>query len=557
MPPTFPARIANFVADRLGAAARTAARVEQIARSVAGSEQTRVVTVPGGNPGQSYPPNERTARQIRDWEIYAGRVAATAGPMRDRHALWNATDLTPQTIGNAQRSAVASGMPLEWVELIDHIYSRDIDYASVTDQRVADVVRGRWTFRRAGNDAASDIALAFATEAKDGCERWRDGLEWLLYSNLYSFNNAEVEWETRLVSIQGPPQVRGGTGKTIGPFWAAMPRRLHNAHPKHFRFDPYTDDPLLWIVDGHQPLPIGKFIFMEGLGGHPIKVRHGHAWQCLWMSMFTSMAIAGWSSRVGRFDMPIPIVEADFDVAQYPEMQAAWQDILNALGSGNGAVIPTNHGRLRIEQPPSGGKANDPQSALWDACRTAKTVRVLGAELANSTGNVGSYSAKTQDIATKYNLEERDAARLAERIDEQLTKPLLLFNAESLAAAANAAGYNVTPDQLYRRAPLGKQSVPRDMTPQVRAEVGAILINKWGMPLSAEAEFEQFDFQRSRDDLDQLRGEAQQVAKGGALKTPADASAGNAGVPDPEAQAKADAITEGKPTTATGGNEGN
>lgn len=533
MAQTFQQRIAAFVAARLAGAQAAVGRVEQIARTIAGAEETNAVTVPGAAPARGpQVPDGRTAEFLRKWEIYSGRVAPSAGPMRDRYALWNATDLSPQIIANAQRSAVASGLPLDWVELIDHIYSRDIDYAGVTDQRVADVVRGRWTFRRNGDDAAAEISLSFAREAQRGCERWRDGLEWLLYANLYTYNVVETEWKVDRITIPGP------RGDVIGPFWAALPRRLHNAHPKHFRFDIYTDDPLLWIVDGYQPLPIGKFIFMEGLGGHPVKVRHGHSWQCVWMSLFTSMAISGWSARVGRFDMPIPIVETDFDLAQYPEMQAAWQNILDNIGTGNGSVMPKNEANLRIESPPAGGKASDPQSALWDACRTAKTVRVLGAELANATGNVGSYSAKTQDIATKYNLEERDAARLAERIDEQLTRPLLLFNAESLAEAARAAGYEVSPDQLIRRAPFGRQSVPREMTPEKRADVLGKLV-KSGMPISMEHEFDEFPFVRATSDEDRIPGETVSVAKGGALKTPADAAAGEGENPDPAAEAKA------------------
>lgn len=525
---TFPQRLASFVAG-------VAARVEAIARRTAGPEQTRAVTVPGGAPARSTQhPDERTAEFLRSWEIFSGKVSSSAGPTRDRWALWNADDLTPIRIVSAQRNAVGSGIPYDWIELIDHIFSRDIDYASVTTQRVADVMRGRWTFRRRGNDEAAQIALSFSQEAQQRCERWRDGLGWLLYSNLYGYNAVETEWTIDRITIPGP------RGDIIGPFEAALPRRLHTAHPKHFRFDLYTDDPLLWIGDGYQPLPYGKFIFMEGEGLHPIKARHGHAWQCMWMSLFTSLAIAGWSARVDRFDMPIPIVEYDGELAQYPEMKAAWNDILNTLGSGKGVVYPRNHGTLRVEAPPQGGRASDPQSALWDACKTAKVIRVLGAELANATGNVGSYAAKEQDVATKYNLEDWDAARLSERIDEQLTAPLIMFNAESLAAAAGAAGYNVRPDHLLRRVPFGKQSVPREMTPQVRAQVGATLINEWGMPISMSSEFDQFDFARAESEKDRLPGKAQAVGKDAALMTPSNAAEGAAVNRAPDTVAKAE-----------------
>src|SRR5579872_3885589 len=170
---TLPQRIAGYVAE-------LAARVESIARRTAGPEESRAVSVPGGLPARSgQMPDARTAEFLRRWEIYSGKVSPSAGPTRDRWSLWNADDLTPQTIVNAQRSAVGSGIPYDWIELIDHVFSRDIDYSSVTTQRIADVMRGRWTFRRNGSDDAAAIALSFAQEAQQGCARWRDGLGWL------------------------------------------------------------------------------------------------------------------------------------------------------------------------------------------------------------------------------------------------------------------------------------------------------------------------------------------------------------------------------------------
>lgn len=524
--PTIYQRFASLVAD-------AAARLQGIVRSRRGPEESRVAEIRGALPPSSGPrPTAESEALLRSWGVYNSRVAPLAGPSRDRWALWNATDLTPETIAGAQKTAVASGIPLQWVELIDHIYARDIDYATVTYQRVADVMRGRWTFRRNGNDPAAEIALAFAREAQMGCSRWRDGLGWLLYSNLYSYNAVEVEWEIRRITIPGPG------GRIIGPFDAVLPARLHNAHPKHFRFDLTTDDPQFHIGGDYHALPIGKFIFMEGDGLHPIKVRHGHAWQCVWHSMFSSIGIAGWAAFVDRFGMPIPTVEYSGDIHQFAEMQEAWQAILNSLGSGKGVVYPGNgDATLTIKDPPAGGRSSDPHSAFWDACKTAKVVRVLGAELGTVTGNVGTYEGPRTG-ATKYNLEEMDAARLAERIDEQLTAPMMLFNAENLAAASRAAGFNVTPDMIARRFPLGRQSVPRDMTPQVRATVLGDLV-KVGMPISMESEFEEFPFTRAISDDDRIPGEATTVSKGGALVTPKDAADGMKVNADPGAEAKA------------------
>jgi Protein of unknown function (DUF935) len=548
--PTFPQRIAAFFSALGG-------RISGIAGRTRGPEQSRVADLPlltggmgGGSGGGSRKPDDKTAAMLRAWGVYDSRISPLAGPTRDRYALWNATDLTPQVIAQAQYQAVHAGMPLQWVELIDHIFSRDIDYASVTNQRVADVMRGRWMFRRAGTDDAADISLSFAREATGGCSRWRDGLGWLLYSNLYSYNAVELEWKIDRIALNV-------NGKKVGPFEAALPARLHNVHPKHLRFDTITDDPLFWIGDGYQPLPLGKFVFMEGDGLHPIKVRHGHAWQCVWMSMFTSIGVAGWAQFVERFGLPIPKMEFDGDLAMFNEQKAAAQEILNAAGSAKGVMFPRGQFSLDYVQSPAGGRSSDPHSAFWDACKTAKVIRVLGAELANATGNVGSYAAKSQDIATKYNLEEWDAERLSERIYEQYTKPLILFNAENLATAANAAGFNVTPDELVRRAPNGNQEVVREMTLGQRVEVLGKLVSM-GVGISEESELDKFGFTRATSDEDRIKGEGISVGKGASLKTPADAATGNADNPDDAAllKVKADAEAAKQPMPSETGAQG-
>jgi hypothetical protein len=123
-------------------------------------------------------------------------------------------------------------------------------------------------------------------------------------------------------------------------------------------------------------------------------------------------------------------------------------------------------------------------------------------------------------------------------VTEQLTRPLVLFNAENIATAANAAGFNVTPDMLIRRAPLGKQQVVREMTLQQRAETMSVLVRN-GFRLSQESELDHFDYVRAVNDDDVIPGEAQTVARGGTLKTTKDAVDGDAHNPDPAAEAKA------------------
>lgn len=510
---------------------RAAARLEAAARALRGAETSKVADIPGVPHYGQKAPDERTRRALESYGAYSSRVSPLAGPTRDRWSLWPADGLTPEIIVGAQREAVSSGIPLRWIELVDQVYSRDGHYASCTAQRVADVIKGTWRLAPTMDDDAGVAACNFVDEAYRSCSRWNDGLGWLLYSNLYAYSAVEVEWYETSITFAGPK------GETIGPVEVVLPRRLHNVHPKHFRFDLESDDPQFWIGNSYQPLPPGKFIFMDGDGLHPIKARRGHAWQCIWYSLFRSMGWASWAVHVERFSLPVPIIQYEGTEAQYNEAKAAYDDILNSLGQGKGAILPKSGAEFNIKDPPAGGRSSDPASALSDACDAGQSIRVLGGQLNNKIGNVGSFSASTNHLDIKYSLEELDAARMWERVDEQLTAPLLEFNAEALCRALQERGYDVNPIQLLRRVPRGKHHIPGKTDPLAEMNILDVAVNKLGLPISIAGTFARMDFQKARDEKDRITGEPQVIAKGGALVPNAEA-AKEGGVVNPDTAAE-------------------
>src|SRR5262249_60221280 len=101
----------------------------------------------------------------------------------------------------------------------------------------------------------------------------------------------------------------------------------------------------------------------------------------MWPSLFLSISWAGWATFVDRFGMPIPLIEYEGTIAQYNEYKQAYQDILNSLGTGKGAIYPQTAARFDIKEPPRGGKSSDPHSALSAGCDAAQSVRRLCATL--------------------------------------------------------------------------------------------------------------------------------------------------------------------------------
>lgn len=552
--------------DRLaGGLSGVAVRVEQIARAVRGPNTSARAPIPGqpSDTSATGRPGEALWEALRSFGAYTGRIAPALGPTNARWSTNPADDLTPVKIIEAQRAAVG-GYPQRWVDMIEEVHGRDGHFASVSNQRVADVIKGTWSLRPAKSDELSAAILNFTLDAYQSCSRFRDGLGWLLFGNLYGFNAVEIEWEERVLTFAGPG------GKVIGPIRAVVPRRLWAVHPKHFRFDLNTDDPLLWTQDGGERLPFGKFVFLEGEGLQPVTVRHGYSWQCVWYSMFRSIGWAGWATFVDRFAMPIPIIEYRGDQTQFNEWQQAYQDILVSLGSGKGAMVPSDAAKLELKDPPRGGGSSDPHSALSSACDAAQSVRVLGATLTNSTGNTGSFAQAEVHGRVKEALEEQDAARLWERIDEQLTTALLAFNAEPLAIALNRAGLSCTPEMVARRVPRGAHVVPTDLDTQTRFNILVKGVNDLGLEVSRDAVYHRFDFPRPTSPDDVLAGKPTDVQKGAAVvgaveaaqgasnpdpadaAPPAAAPATNNEKPEPSAPPSADAAPQPQPTDAPG-----
>lgn len=516
--------------DRIvGGVQGIAARVEAVARSARDPNQSRVVEGLPGVVRWGEPQRNRDSRiweMLRSWGAYSGRVSPELGPQPTRYSLDPATDLTPDKIIDAQKQA-RQGYPLVWVELIDQLLSRDSHYMGVASQRVEDVIKGTKRLSRVSNDDIGTALRNFANEMYAQTSGWSDALGWLLWANAYCYNGIEVEWIEEEVTFPGPK------GEIIGPFVAARPAKLYPVHAKHFRFDLLTDDPLLWLGMAGEPLPYGKFVFFDGEGLHPIKVRHGHAWQSVWYSMFRQIGLSSGAVHVDRFSLPVPIIEYDGDVAQYNEFKAAYVDILNSLGTGKGAILPRTGATFNIKDPPAGARQGDPAFNLIAACDTAQTIRVLGATLVNTSGPNGSYSGIEGHMDVKYAKEAQDARRLWERLDEQLTRPLIEFNAINLARALSEKGYDARPDMIIRRAPKGKQAVPRSDANMI-LEAADIAVNRLGMDVSREGLFDQIDLPKAIDLDDRIPGQATPVSKGGALVGAVQGSNEGVEIPDNE-----------------------
>jgi hypothetical protein len=519
--------------DRFGSALSSAgSAIQRVGSAIRGASTTTIA--PTVNlPGVPHWPHSSGANQngalreaVRSLEAYYGRVSYDAGPSWTRFSSYPATDLTPEKISGAQQEAVA-GYPLRWTEMIEQVLSRDSHLSGIAQQRVEDVIKGSWRLVRSRNDDVAACVRSFCEESLRAVEGFEDGIGWLLFSNAYGYNALETTWKWDRVTFPGPD------GKVIGPVDVVVPARVDPVHPKHFRFDLRTDEPLLWLGSDQISLPFGKFIFVKGEGHHPITERRGYMWPCVWLSMFRSLGWAGWAVYVERFGLPTPLIKYDGTVEQYAEHKSLWEQMLQWLGRGYGAIVPKGT-EVEFAKAEGRGRSADPHSAISDACDAAQSVRVLGATLTAKIGNVGSFSATAGHLEVKYAKEEADTRRLWSANRSDLMTPLVLFNAEELARAIAQAGYSATPDMVTRRVPRGLHRVPREIDPIQRGQLFGMAINEWGLPVGKEASYDEFNLPQPIDQNDVLTGKPQPVTKGGKVVGSVEASNEGADAPEYE-----------------------
>jgi phage gp29-like protein len=465
--------------------------------------------------------NVELARAIRSIEALFGRVSYDAGPSWTRFSSYPATDLTPDKIVAAQREADA-GTPLRWAEMDEQVRERDAHLGGIALTRAQDVAGKAVRVCRTGDDDLASSLKSLCEEVIFSIDSLDDTFESLLLGNAPGWSSSEIVYVEDEISFAGPD------GRRIGPLSLIVPRRLETVHPKHFTFDLRTDEPYLWLGGDRQSLPRGKFVFHRGEGSAPITARRGYMRSCVWLSAAKSWSFSDWIVFIHKYGIPTTALFYDGNIAQYEQHKRVFEDILKALGDGRSAIIPDGN-RIEPIQSPVGGRANDPHSAMCDACDASMSIRVLGATLTARIGNVGSFAATAEHAQVKYGREEADARRLCSTLRRDLLQPFIELN---LLTLANALGRR--PDEIRRRVPTLRFRIDRETTATERAAIISRAVNEWGLEVDEEQTRDDFNIDAVRPGSRPLPGKPQQVTSGGAVVGTVDASRNGAVVPEVE-----------------------
>lgn len=515
-------------------------------RTITDSRLPPIVDIPGstlqlgaGTPVNDSPQINKVARGL---EAMLGLVSPSAGPVGSRWSSYPATDLTPAKIVDALRQA-DQGYPLKWAEMVEQVLERDGDLSGMALVRRQDVAGKPFRIvRRRGNPTPLADSMKNLLEAVVfDIDSYDDAIEQLLAANGQGWGSGEIAWDFRRVKWKAPD------GRDVGPVTLLVPRVVEWVHPKHFRSETYTDEPLLVLGSDNITLPYGKFIFHRG-EGQGYWERRGFMRSCIWYSAAKSWSFADWITFIHRFGIPTPYIQYTGNEAQYEEFKALYEDMLNNLGKGIGAILPKS-AAIDTLKTPEGGRGSDPHGAMVDVCNASMAVRILGGTLTTRAGNSGSYALGDVHATVQHARELADARKFSAVAKRDLHEPFFFYNRYTIADAIGE-----DPDDILDAVPEMRFRIAKETSPQERAGIITAAINEWGLVVDEEQLHDEFDLDMPRPGSKPAPGRPQQVSKGGGLVGSVEASREGAVAPPDDADAGT-AAPGGKaaPTAPAGG----
>lgn len=451
-------------------------------------------------PRQYADSNREITRIIRSPEALLGSIATGAGPSLTAMSSYPADGIDPVQVVAIFRQA-DRGYPRLQSELYEQLIEGDGHLRAVAEARINGITANKPRVQAFNETPVAKCVQAFVKAVLDEIEDFDRSLEALLWANGYGYAACEIVWGLKTIRFPTPD----GKSATIE---ALCPVSLDWVHQKHFEFDLLTDERYLYLNSGRQTLPPNKFVF-HAASGAARTARRGYMRAATKLLAYKRWAERDWVNYCHIYGVPQLRGVYNGDTTQYFEHRDLYEKIMRDFGKG----VPAIHGddfKIQIDNPPPGGKSNDPQGAMIGWCNAEISKLVQHETLTTEMGGVGSYNASETHADVKHSVHLSDARKLADTERRDLLKPIVRLNAERLAAACRER-----PDDVIRATPFLMWRIDREMSPEVRARVYAIGVNELGSKLSEDQFMDEMGFDAPAPGKPGLGGKPVQVGTGG------------------------------------------
>jgi phage gp29-like protein len=369
------------------------------------------------------------------------------------------------------------GSPREQCDLFDDLVEGDCHLRSLFEQR-SQAVAGKPHVIKAGGGSDEDKLAARALAAALAKLPMIGFFEHQLTANKYGWGATEIDWG--ILEFEGR--------KWVVPVW------LTNVPARRFAIDTATNT--LRLITKEQPtkgepLVVGKWVVTARPG--PL-ARAALMRTATFPACYKRFGSRDWVIYSHKFGLPLVLVSYEDDGAPAgtstdDPSRAVGLEIVRNIGSDGGAVKPKSL-EVDIKEANRGGDASKTQGALIAYCNAENSKLINGSTLANDNAGSGgaSYALGEVHASVRWDNVQYDAALVEQAFRTQLAAAFVHFN--GLACASPELSIQVV----------------RDLTPQVRAQVTDIWVNKLGGKASASQLGQELGYRAPLDDDDQLPG---------------------------------------------------
>lgn len=475
-------------------------RLGAAVRAFSANPAPAVHDTPRGPFSQGRPAPAKTVEAVRSLEALFGRTTYGAGPGFTRYSTYPADAIDPQKVYAIFKQA-NNGYPRLQAELYEQLIESDDHLGAVALARIYEVSGKEPRIRSAGESPVALALAKFVKAAIDNIDSFDRSVESLLWANGFGYSLSEIVWDWTTLRF---PDASG----SIRTYHGIAPVSLDWVHQKHIEFDGETDQAYLYL-DGRLALPPAKFVYHEA--SEPGMVcRRGYMRPCTLLLAAKRWAIRDWLNYAHLYGVPQLELLYDGGIEEYDEHRGLYERILRDFGQGIPAIHPKD-AEIKITNPPSGGRANDPQGALIGWANSEISKRVQGETLTTEMGGVGGYNTADIHADVKHAFVVSDARKLAATLKRQLIEPIVELNMEGLCRM-----FGASPDEIRAVMPSIRWRIEREMKPTERRDIMLSFANA-GLAIDEEQIRDEFGIDAPRPGGTSLKGEPVQVGTGGVV----------------------------------------
>ena len=326
--------------------------------------------------------------------------------MYTKYSSYPSRGLTPQRLAEIFREA-DEGEVYRQMELFEEMEEHDPHLYSQLQTRKNAVTGLDWEVLPASDDPRNKEIAEFVEQQLKGIKNMEDVFLELLDAIGKGIAASEILWGH---DAGGHVVVKG-----IEP----VPGKL-------LRWD-QEDVMRLIIQDDTQgiPLPPNKFIVhkYKAKSGHPS--RAGILRVCAWMYLFKNYTLKDWVSFIEVFGLPLRL--GKYATGASEDDKEALMTALVRIGTDAAGMVPDGTSIEFISTDGGKGASNGIYETMARYCDEQISKAILGQTLTSDSGG-GSYAQSKTHNDVRHDLTLADCKALAATLQDDLIRPLVLFN---------------------------------------------------------------------------------------------------------------------------------